>query len=52
MIYGFLTFMHFLSADTKGQLILKCVFGIFKSPKQPTTFLRISALASKERSNQ
>ena len=33
----------------KGQLILKCPFGVFKSPKK--TFSRISALASKKRSN-
>ena len=36
----------------KGQLISKCPFGVFKSPKKPTKFLMISALASKKRSNQ
>ena len=36
----------------KGQLISKCPFGVFKSPKKPTNFSRISALASKKRSNQ
>ena len=40
-------------AMAKGQLILKCPFGVFKSPKKPTKFFsRISALASKKRSNQ
>ena len=33
---------------TKGQLILKYPFGVFKSPPK----FRISALASKKRSNQ
>jgi hypothetical protein len=37
----------------RGQLISKCPFGVFKSPKKPTKFfVRISALASKKRSNQ
>ena len=37
----------------KGQLILKCPFGVFKSPKKTNKcFSRISALASKKRSNQ
>ena len=37
----------------KGQLISKCPFGVFKSPKKTTTSSsRISALASKKRSNQ
>ena len=37
----------------KGQLILKCPFGVFKSPKKNhEIFSRISALASKKRSNQ
>ena len=36
----------------KGQLISKCPFGVFKSSKKPTFFSRISALASKKRSNQ
>ena len=36
----------------KGQLILKYPFGVFKSPKKTTEiFSRISALASKKRSN-
>ena len=37
---------------TAGELISKCPFGVFKSPKKPTIFSRISALASKKRSNQ
>ena len=38
---------------TKVQLISKCPFGVFKSPKKPTKlFFRISALAFKKRSNQ
>jgi hypothetical protein len=38
---------------TKGQLISKCPFGVFKSPKKLMKFLsRISALASKIWSNQ
>ena len=37
---------------TKGQLILKCPFGVIVSTKIPTIFLRISALASKKRLNQ
>ena len=37
----------------KGQLISKCPFGIFKSYKKNNEiFSRISALASKKRSNQ
>ena len=37
----------------KGQLILKCPFGVIKSPKKSTKFFfRISALASKKRLNQ
>ena len=37
----------------KGQLILKCPFGVFKSPKKNyEIFSRISTLASKKRSNQ
>ena len=37
----------------KGQLISTCPFGVFKSsPKNNEMFLRISALASKKRSNQ
>jgi hypothetical protein len=35
---------------SKGQLIWKCPFGVFKSTKKPTkNFGRISALASKKR---
>ena len=33
----------------KGQLISKCPFGVFKSPKKQRYFSRISALASKNR---
>ena len=37
----------------KGQLISKCPFGVNKSTKKTNkTFVRISALASKKRSNQ
>ena len=36
----------------KGQLISKCPFGVKTSSKKPTIFSRISALASKKRSNQ
>ena len=36
----------------KGQLISKCPFGVFKSPKKQQKFSRISALASKKRLNQ
>ena len=31
----------------KGQLISKCPFGVFKSPKKQQQFFRISAVASK-----
>jgi hypothetical protein len=39
---------------TKGQLILKCPFGVFKSPQKKKTkfFARISALASKKKLNK
>jgi hypothetical protein len=38
---------------TKGQLISKCLFGAIVSTKKTNEiFLRISALASKKRSNQ
>ena len=41
-----------LQAQTKGQLISKCPF-VFKSAKKNNEiFVRISALASKKRSNQ
>ena len=44
----------FLDANCdKGQLISKCSFGVFKSTKKSNEiFVRISALASKKRSNQ
>ena len=38
--------------NLKGQLILKCPFGVFKSSKKNEFFSRISALASKKMSNQ
>ena len=39
--------------NVKGQFISKCLFGTIVSTKTPTNFfLRISALASKKRSNQ
>ena len=46
-----------ISADSKGQLILKGHFGVFKSTKKnlqktKEICVRISALASKKRSNQ
>ena len=42
-----------ISAQTKGQLISKSPFGVFKSTKKTNEiFVRISALASKKRSNQ
>ena len=41
------------AALTKGQLISKCPFGVFKSPKKTNKkFVGISALASKKRSYQ
>ena len=43
----------FVAVGSKGQLISKCLFGAIVSTKKPTNiFLRISALASKKRSNQ
>ena len=42
-----------LKFSAKGQLILKCPYGVFKSSKKnKEIFSRISALASKKRSNQ
>ena len=40
------------SALHKGQLIFGCHFCVFKSPKNQRNFSRISALASKKRSNK
>ena len=40
-----------LAPITKGQLISKCPFGVFKTPKNPTIFKRFSVLASKKGSN-
>ena len=37
---------------TKGQLISKCPFCVFKSTKKHEIFVRISALASKKKPNQ
>ena len=34
-------------SSTKGQLISKRLFGVFKSTKKPTIFIRISSLVSK-----
>ena len=43
----------FLPAVAKGQLILKCPFGVFKSSKKTNEiFSRISGLASKKGSSQ
>ena len=39
----------FIKQQRKGQLISKCLFGVFKSPKR---ILRISAQTSKKRRNQ
>ena len=40
------------TTETKGQLMSKCPFGVFKSSKKPMTFFsRISALSSKKSSN-
>ena len=45
--------ISFVFSITKGQLILKYPFGVFKSPpKIHEIFSRISALASTKRSNQ
>ena len=42
-----------LAPASKGQLISKCPFGVKTSSKKPTKFFsRISALASKKRSNK
>ena len=41
-----------LSHDTKGQLILKCPFFVIILTKKHKFLLKISALASKTRSNQ
>ena len=41
-----------LDVLSKGQLISKCTFGVFKLTKKPMTFLRSSAQAPKERSNK
>ena len=38
--------------NAKGHLISKCPFGVFKSTKKPTKFLRISAPGFNERSTQ
>ena len=44
---------YLFSSHTKGQIISKCPFGVLKSPKKTNEiFSRISALASKKRSNQ
>ena len=40
------------NSATKGQLISKVLFGVIVSIKKATNFLRISALASKKRSNK
>ena len=41
------------AAPSKGQLILKCPFGVFKSPKKNNDiFLSVSGLAPQKRSNQ
>ena len=42
-----------ISISTKGQLISKCLFGVIVwTKKNNELFSRISALASKKRSNQ
>ena len=42
----------FKATAAKGQLISKGLFGVIVSTKKPTSFLRISALASKKSSKQ
>ena len=49
--YEVTEFSYFVQI-AKGHLISKCPFGVFKSPKKNEIFSRISALASKKRSNQ
>ena len=44
--------IYLAEALIKGQLISKCPFGVFKSIQKTNIFFRISALASKKRSNQ
>ena len=39
-------------SDTKGQIISECPYEIIVCPKIATQISKISALASKERSNQ
>ena len=34
-----------LAPITKGQLISKCPFGVFKTPKNPTIFFKVSCLS-------
>ena len=46
--YGFGRIITFY----KGQLTLKCPFGVFKSPKRPTIFFQDFCPSPKERSNQ
>ena len=42
-----------LNVNAKGQLISKCPFGVFKLIKKTNKFfVKISALASKKKSNQ
>ena len=45
--------LHVQQISTKGQLISKCSFSVFKSTKKTNEiFVRMSALASKKRLNQ
>jgi hypothetical protein len=47
------TYKKVTQSNVKGQLISKCPFGVTKPTKKTNkNFLRISALASKKRSNQ
>ena len=49
----FLVYNISLTVDLKGQLISKCLFGVIVfDQKNNKIILRISALASKKRSNQ
>merc|ERR1712203_480786 len=44
--------MRAADVKTKGQFILKCRFGAFKSPKKPTNFFQDVCPSLQKRSNQ
>ena len=52
MLESFNAKCHWKDDTAKGQLISKGLFDVTVSTKKQTFFLRISALASKKRSNQ